>query len=148
MLLELCFQAIERQIRQGGRYDSALRRAGIRGQQLTFVHDTGLQPLPEYTFVHRNVGDQPVVVDVVEAALYVRLQNPMSRGLLGQADEQLTHRIRCRAFNTEAVAIRIARRFRDGRQSQQMKRRHGPVGHGRDAQGAFLSIRLGDEHTP
>ena len=45
-----------------------------------FVEDiAAFQPFSEYCLVHRDVGKQPFMADVVEAPLYVTLQNPFGR---------------------------------------------------------------------
>ncbi|MNM87419.1 hypothetical protein D3C81_996000 [compost metagenome] len=88
------------------------------------------------------------MVDVVEEPFDVCVQNPTGGSLFGKTQEELRHRIRRTTFDPEAVAIRIAMGFGDGRQGQHVQRLHSPIRHGRYAQWAFPSIRLRDVDSP
>ncbi|MNZ62314.1 hypothetical protein D3C78_804310 [compost metagenome] len=79
MVFQLGFQTVQGGIGQTGRDDPALWRPGLRGRELLFVDDSGLQPFTQYRFVHGDVLAQPFVVDVVEEPLDVALQHPDRR---------------------------------------------------------------------
>ena len=68
LLSEYPFQAIQRHIGKDGRTDTALRRTLFRRIEGRFVHVSCFQPCAEDGFVHRDMGQQPVVADGVEGS--------------------------------------------------------------------------------
>ena len=58
-----------------GSTDSALRCPAVRRVQDAPVHESGLQPLVENTLVHRNMGKQPRVRNLIEATFYIAFQD-------------------------------------------------------------------------
>ena len=67
-----------------GSDDTALRRALLRGVEDVLLHVPGFQPFPQDGLVHRDMGEQPVVADRVEAGRDVALQDPLRRSRDGQ----------------------------------------------------------------
>jgi site-specific DNA recombinase len=128
--------------------DAALGRAFIGRIEEGLVHVARFQPLLEDGCVHRDVGQQPVVADPVEAGLDVAFQHPARAVLSGQCIETLADRVRTRPLLAEPIRVRIGGRFRHGVQGQQVEGLHSSVLHGGDAQRAQLPVRLGDIHPP
>src|SRR2546430_17441219 len=73
---EESFQAIQREVGQRRRDNPTLRCSRLRWVEAVFVHEPGLQPLPECHLIQRDVGGQPVVVYIVETAFDVAFQYP------------------------------------------------------------------------
>src|SRR5713101_3646085 len=84
----------------------------------------------------------------VEARLDIAFQHPFRRVRLAEYVETLGHRIRCCTCWSEPIRVRVARRFRDGFQSEQVEGLHRPVTHRWDAEGPFLAVAFRDIHAP
>ena len=106
---------------RSGRQDSALRSARLRWEHLVFPDEAGFQPLLENRLVHGDVGEKPVVADVVETGGNVSVKNPLSPvGAIGQYFEALSDCITARSFRPKAVGVRVRLGFRDREQGQQV----------------------------
>ena len=139
------FQSVQRQVRQRGRDDAALRRARLRGEQGSIFDVTGFQPFLEHKLVHGDMFEHPIMADVVEAAFDVAFQHPLRRTAPAQRVKTLLERVGSGAFRSEAVGIGIGGGLRDGFQCQQIQCLHGAVFHRGDAQRSLLSIGFRDQ---
>ncbi len=125
-----------------GRTNPSLRGSCFGWEESSFFHETRLQPLPEDSLVHRNIGENPVVGEIVEEAFDIHLQNPFRAFLLGQNGKALLCRIRSGPPRPEAVGISIRTGFCNGVERQFVKRLHGAVLHRRNAEGTSLAVLL------
>ena len=121
-----------------------LRRPCLRRLELSEVYHTGLEPLLEQKRIHRNMLQEPIMVDGVETSLYVCIQDPFRRAALVEKILDLRDGVLRRTANPEPIGVPVSRRFGHGLQSEQVQGLHGPVRKGRDAQRASRSIALGD----
>ncbi len=126
------------------REDPALRCPALCREEGIALEVPGLQPLSQHAFVHGDVGEQPLVTDVVETPFDVSLQHPFRRMLSTQCIAHLFDCICRRAPTAETVGVSVAGRLGCRIERQQVQRLHGPVAHGRDAQGASVTICFRD----
>src|ERR1700680_1514751 len=75
-------------VAQRGRNDATLRRPGIGAPELLLCQDSGFQELHQQS-IHRPVGTVPpdplhqqMMVDVIETALDIALDDPLIRDLV------------------------------------------------------------------
>ena len=66
-------QTVKCHIRKRRRDNTALRSTFLGGEKLFIENKTAFQPLTEHHFIHRDIVQQPFVVDVVEASFDVAL---------------------------------------------------------------------------
>jgi hypothetical protein len=89
------------------------------------------------------------MADVLEASTNVALENPLRGIRMGQHDETLSDGIRRGALRPEPIRVRVARRFRDGSESEQVQCLHRSVTHRGDVQGALSrAVRFVDVDAP
>jgi len=69
------------------------------------------------------------MADLVKASFDVALENPFRAMVMAQHDVGLCHRIGAATFPPKAVGVAVGVRFRDGIETEQVQRLHGPVGH-------------------
>ena len=105
---------IERHIRKCRRNDTALRSTFLGGEKLFVENETAFQPFAEHHFIHRDIVQQPVVADVVEASFDVALHNPLRGWLFGQVDIALVYGVARASFLTETVRMVIRSSFCNG----------------------------------
>jgi hypothetical protein len=82
----------------------------------------------EDRFVHGNIVEQPLMTNVVEAALDVAFEHP-ARVFVTERSETLFNRIRTTSPLPEAVGIQIRSRLRDRVERQQIQGLHGSIPH-------------------
>jgi site-specific DNA recombinase len=127
--------------------DTPLRGAARRAVEETTFKVPRFQPLPEHRSVRRDVPEQPVVVDVVEAALDVPFQYP--RGVLPHERlEALLHRVRARSPRPEPVGVLVPGRLGYRVEGEQVEGLHRPVPDRRYPEGTAPAVRLRDVHPP
>ena len=102
------------------------------------VHKTRFQPLVQDGLVHRDMGFEPCMTDFCRST-NITLEDPWRRPPWEPRREALGAWLGWRALRPEAVGVRIACRFGDGLQGQQIERLHRPVVHRRDARELFAS---------
>ncbi len=141
-------QSVESEVRQRGGNDPSLRRSRFRSAEPAEVDDSGLQPFSQHDPVHGDVGQQPVVIQMVEAPFDVRVQYPLRGTGAGQDNKALRSRVRGGSTSPEPVGVRIRRAFRYRFQREQVKCLHRAIPHCRDAQPSGLPAALGDMHSP
>lgn len=96
-------QSVQCHIGKRGRDNATLWRSLLCREHL-FVEDiAAFQPFSEYCLVHRDVGKQPFMADMVEAPLYVTLQNPFGRIAFSENVMALHYRVHTAAFLAETV---------------------------------------------
>src|SRR2546421_117909 len=78
-----------------------------------FFQITGPQPFPEDDPVQRNVGQQPVMADPIEASAYIAFQDPRSASALAQDLVTLVQGVSTAALTAKAVGVGIGSRFHD-----------------------------------
>ena len=141
-------QSVESEVRQSGGDDPTLRRSRFRSAEPAEVDDSGLQPFSQHDPVHGDVGQQPVVIQMVEASFDVRVQYPLRGTNTRQDNEALRSRVHGGPASPKPVGVRIGRAFRYRLQREQVKCLHRAVPHRRDAQLSGLPAALGDAHSP
>ncbi len=102
-MMREAMEAIEGKVRQHGRDGSALWRPFLGRIQNLLFHVSRLQPLPQDGPVHRDVSQQSVVADIVEAAPYIAFQHPRRRVATSKSHEGFSHRIRAAAFLAKSI---------------------------------------------
>src|SRR4029077_9392854 len=108
------FQAIQGQIRDDGGADAALWRPDVRRMEDVPFHVSRLQPLVQDGFVHGDVGQEPVVAELVNTRTEVARSHPSRRGLLGQYREAWCDGIARGARGPNPVGVRFRPRLGDG----------------------------------
>ncbi|SOZ01365.1 hypothetical protein CBM2595_A30236 [Cupriavidus taiwanensis] len=81
------FQPIQRHVSQSRGDDAPLWCSGFGRLKLALKYHASFQPLLKDCTVHWDIAHQPGMIDMVKAALNIRFQNPLGRGLLGQVSE-------------------------------------------------------------
>ena len=142
VFLQKRFKTVQRHVSDPRGANPSLRGSCFGWEESSFFHETRLQPLPEDSLVHRNIGENPVVGEIVEEAFDIHLQNPFRAFLLGQNGKALLCRIRSGPPRPEAVGISIRTGFCNGVERQFVKRLHGAVLHRRNAEGTSLAVLL------
>ena len=92
----------------------------------------------------REPIDQPIVIEMIETAPDVPLQNPFCTPSPTQCIETTADGILHRAPLTKPVGALVGSRFGHRVQCQQIQRLLGSVGLGGNAQGTAFSVLLGD----
>src|SRR6266481_6538296 len=110
-------------------------------------HITRFRPLLENDSVHRNMGQEPVVADLVEAASNVAFENPLWV-CLPQGEITLLHRIRTGSSLSETVGVPVSSSFHNRVQSEKVECLHRPVLHCGDSERPHLfAVRFRDVNT-
>src|SRR5712692_7239386 len=94
-----------------GGNDPSLGSARLRLMEDVLVHVSRLQPLPEDGFVHGDVGQEPVVADLVEAGFDVPFEDPCRRVPVGQHGVALLDRVGAAPFFPKSIGVRVGGGF-------------------------------------
>ena len=84
------------------------------------------------------------MADFIETSPDVALQHPRGAGLAGEHLEALLQRIGTTPAFAKAIGVSVGQSLRYGGEGERVKRLHGPVVQGGDAQGAQFAVGLGD----
>src|SRR5208282_4579713 len=84
------------------------------------------------------------MADFIETSPDVALQHPRGAGLAGEHLEALLQRIGTTPAFAKAIGVSVGQSLRYGGEGKRVKRLHGPVVQGGDAQGAQFAVGLGD----
>src|SRR6516162_3387469 len=84
-----------------------------------FFHVPRFQPLLENDSVHRDVSQQPIVLNLVETGLDVALQDPL-RVCVSQCKKALDHRISAGPLLTKPIGVFIRGGFHNGGKCEQI----------------------------
>ena len=76
-----------------GRDNAPLRGSGLGGEEFVSIHESRLEPLLQYRLVRGDIGEHPVVVDIVVAALNIRFEHPLRHSCCREDIETLCSRI-------------------------------------------------------
>ena len=125
-------------------HQAALGRAGGRRIQLVLFPVAGLEPGAEQAFVHRDVREQPLLADFIETGPDVALEHPGGAGFAGEHREALLQGIGTTTAFAKAIGVSVGQSLGYGGERQRVKRLHGAVVQGGDAQGTQFAIGLGD----
>src|SRR6185369_6618436 len=113
-------------------------------KQLVLFPVTGFKPCPQKHLVRRDVLEQPLMANFIETSPDVTLQNPLGAVSLGEYGETLFQSISTPAAFAEAIGISVCQNFGYGYECQRVKRLHGAVVHGGNAQGSQFTVGLED----
>jgi hypothetical protein len=87
---------------------------------------------------------EPVVADFIKASLDVSFQHPLGARLLREAGEALFQGIGTTAAFAKTIGVSVSESFGYGCERQRVKRLHGPVVHGGNAQGTEFAVCFWD----
>ena len=116
---------------------------GVPWKEFALVDEPCFQELFQDALIHWNIGQQPIMADVVKTALDVTFQNPFRRDVFARErrEEIFTGVLRTPSFS-ETKGFPICRCFRNGLQRQSVESLHSAVVHGGDAQWTFFLLVL------
>jgi hypothetical protein len=136
ILQEVSFKSIKHHVCENWGDDASLWRPRLGVVVYAFFHIARLQPFPEYHLIHRDMGEHPIMTDVIEATLDIAFHYPLCCSLLSKQRMELFTGICCRTSGPKAVGIRVSNCFRHWFQGQQVECLHSPVFHGWDTKWA------------
>src|SRR5437867_11221099 len=87
---------------------------------------------------------QPVVADFIETGPNISLHNPLGGFTLGEDGETLLQSIGTPAAFAKAIGVSVRQSLGYGCERQRIKRLHGAVVQGGNAEGLLFVIGLGD----
>jgi hypothetical protein len=88
------------------------------------------------------------MADPVEAGFDIPLQDPSWSVPIAEQEMNLLDGIGTAAFQPKAIGMAIGQSFRDGIESEQVERLHGPVSHRGNAERTLLTVAFGNVHAP
>src|SRR5205823_6060029 len=94
--------------------------------------------------VHRDVLQQPRVVNFIEASPDVSFQYPLGGNQPGEDIAALFQGIGTPAAFAKAIGVSVCQSFNYGSECQRVERLHGAVVQGGNAQGTQFAVGLGD----
>src|SRR5699024_11723117 len=100
-------------------YDASLRCPAVRMVKHASFHLTCFQPFFKQSPVHRNMGKQPVMADVIEAPFNIALQYPFGRYFLAHPQKNGLNGVMRAAHWSETIAVMVSSGLGYGFQSQQ-----------------------------
>jgi len=137
-------QAVQCEIGQQWGDQAALRGTGEGRKQLVLFPVAGLEPGAEHCLVHRDMREQPLLADFIEASPDVALQHPGGTGFAGEHFEALLQGIGTTPAFAKAIGVSVRQSLGYGGEGKRVERLHSPVVQGGDAQGAQFAVGLGD----
>jgi len=78
------------------------------------------QPFLQYLLVHRDVVQEPLVADPIEARLDIAFEYPLGRAFSAQRPEGLVDGVSRRATDPKTVRVRVGHRLRNRVERQQV----------------------------
>jgi len=121
-----------------------LRGAGGGRKQLVLFPVAGFKPGAEHLLVHRDVLEQPLMANFIEASPDVSFQHLGGAVLVGEHLKALLQSIGTAEAFAKAIGVSVGQSLRYGGEGERIERLHGPVVQGGDAQGAQFAVGLGD----
>ncbi|EVT82679.1 hypothetical protein Z046_32170 [Pseudomonas aeruginosa VRFPA09] len=137
------FQAIQRPIRKYRRDDPPLRGSCLRCEQGSLIDIPRSKPFAQNHLIHRHIGEQPIVTDIVEAASNVTFKYPMRRTTFRQCIEAMCDCIGGGSLRPKSIGVGICTRFGNRLKCQFPQRLHRTIPHRWNPQRTLLAIAFG-----
>ena len=111
-------------------------------------HAPRLEPLSEHGLLPGDVGQPPVMAQLVDTRGPVAFADPLGAGFATEHRQALVDRLSGGSLAPKPTGVPVPGRFRDGVHGEQIQHLPGPVRHRGDAEGAFLAMAFGEVHAP
>ena len=138
------FHAVQHEVGQQRRDQAALGGSGGGRKQLALFPVAGLKPGAQQALVGRDMRQQPRVADFIEASPDVAFQHPGGAGFAGEHGEALLQGIGTASAFAKAIGVSVGQSLGYGGEGKRVKRLHGAVVQGGNAQGSQFAVGLGD----
>src|SRR5574343_1819324 len=106
-------QAVQRQVCQNRGNDASLWRSCLRWEKPSRFNKARFQPFLKDALVHADIGNQPVVTDVVKTTFDISFQHPFWGSFPAQYVSHLFDSVCRRALTSESVGMMVASCFSD-----------------------------------
>jgi hypothetical protein len=136
-------QSVTREVGQRRGDEPPLRRSHRGRIPLVRCHRARLQPWPEQGRLHRDIGQQPRMAELVNTRCDVAVSHPWRGCRVRQHTGAVPHGVRRRASGTTPLRVRIGPRFGDGFERQHVEGWPGPITPRRNPEIACTPVALG-----